>query len=293
MIGVKKKKFRKKKIVYLEFRKKLSNIKVYFQKIQKGNFEFKYAKFINKFKSKSKYILLIGDDDRIDIKNFIKILKYLKKNFSGITTSFQNFKNFSKNKKKDCSAITKINTFNIFNDLSKIGFVSCQIIKTDLIKKIFKYEKKDLITTQFPQNFIILRIIKEFSNWKVTNLKCIYRNITLYNSFLKPEYLLTRLKSEYTGYLMPLKKNYSHFSYEKLAKIYKKVFFENIMSWFFLSIKYCGKKRTFEKMVKPRKVIKEPFLIKIILFFFYLFPIQLLNLCRILKKIFHKIFSKF
>ena len=34
--------------------------------IKKGNWEYKYPIFINKFKSK--YILLIGDDDRINQK---------------------------------------------------------------------------------------------------------------------------------------------------------------------------------------------------------------------------------
>ena len=41
----------------------------------------------------SKYILMIGDDDRINIANFKKIFKYLSLNFSGMTFSFQNYKN--------------------------------------------------------------------------------------------------------------------------------------------------------------------------------------------------------
>ena len=57
---------------------------------QRGNWEYKYSKFIYKFNSK--YILVIGDDDRINTKNFNKIFKHLNSDFSGITTSFTNFK---------------------------------------------------------------------------------------------------------------------------------------------------------------------------------------------------------
>ena len=58
--------------------------------------------FINKFNSR--YILLIGDDDRINYKNFEKINKYLKFKFR-ITLSFDNFKSdrdlkINQNKKK-------------------------------------------------------------------------------------------------------------------------------------------------------------------------------------------------
>ena len=74
-----------KRKIYNSF--KIKNFKVYFQK---GNWEYKYSKFINKFKSK--YILLLGDDDRINVSNFKKIYKYLNQNYSGITISFSNFK---------------------------------------------------------------------------------------------------------------------------------------------------------------------------------------------------------
>ena len=78
--------FEKRKI-YRSFRKKIKDFKVYFQR---GNWEYKYSKFIYKFNSK--YILVIGDDDRINTKNFNKIFKHLNSDFSGITTSFTNFK---------------------------------------------------------------------------------------------------------------------------------------------------------------------------------------------------------
>ena len=60
--GENKKIIKKKKKIYSHFKKKIKNLKIYYQK---GNWEFKYPIFINKFSSK--YILIMGDDDRIII----------------------------------------------------------------------------------------------------------------------------------------------------------------------------------------------------------------------------------
>ena len=67
---------------------KLKNFKIYYQK---GNWEIRYLKYMKKFNSK--YTLLIGDDDRLNINNFSKIFKYLNYDFSGITLSFNNYQN--------------------------------------------------------------------------------------------------------------------------------------------------------------------------------------------------------
>ena len=144
---------KKKNCIYSHFVKKIKNFSVFYEE---GNWEFKYLKFINKFNTK--YILIIGDDDRININNFKKIFKYLYLNFSGITLSFQNFFNIKQlGAVKNFSSDT-IRPFDIDTDLNKIGFTSCQIIRTDLINKIFNKVKKNLLLTQFPQNFIILKI---------------------------------------------------------------------------------------------------------------------------------------
>ena len=71
--------FEKRKI-YRSFRKKIKDFKVYFQR---GNWEYKYSKFIYKFNSK--YILVIGMMI-YKYKNFNKIFKHQIR-FSGITTS--------------------------------------------------------------------------------------------------------------------------------------------------------------------------------------------------------------
>ena len=114
----------------------------------------------------------------------------------------------------------------------------------------------------------------------------IHNNVGNIDFFInKPKDTLARLKSEYIGYLTPLIKNYSHLNKNKIQKIYIKIFFKNIMSWLFLSLKFFGKKITFENIKEVRNIIKEPFLVKIILIFIYICPIFLLNFLRILRRL--------
>jgi hypothetical protein len=276
----KKKILIKKKKIYLNFFKKIKNFSVDYEY---GNWELKYLKFINKFNSK--YILVIGDDDRINVSNFKKIFKYLNLNFSGITLSFQNFTSTKEIKKFKNFSSNVIRPFDIYTDLNKIGFTSCQIIRTDLINKIFEKVKKSLLKTQFPQNFIILKIIKKFNNWKVIDLKCIHNHFGNIDYFIKePKRILIRLKSEYEGYFVPLKENYFNFSKNKLEKIYKEIFFKNILSWLFLSLKYCGKKNTYITIKKHREIIHEPLLVKVSLFLFYISPFFILNFMKIVRR---------
>ena len=56
---------KRKKFLYKNFKNKIKNFKTIYQF---GNWEYKYTKFINKFNSK--YVLVIGDDDRIKKKKF-------------------------------------------------------------------------------------------------------------------------------------------------------------------------------------------------------------------------------
>ena len=281
MNGLKKKKILKeKKKIYSYFKKRIKNFKVFYQK---GNFVYKYPIFINKFNSK--YVMMIGDDDRIIVKNFIKIIKYLNFNFSGITFDSENFKVNQELENKSVSSLNKIRSFNLYEDLNKIGFISNQIIKKDLINKIFNQEKKYLQSSAFPQNFIITKIIKTFNNWKVSNLKCIYLHMESYSpSIHSKQTLARRLVSEYKGYLVPLKKNYPDLNRNQLSKIYINIFFRNIMSWVFLSFKYLGKKKTFKNIKKVRKIIHEPIIIKLVLFFFKIIPISILNFIKVIRR---------
>ena len=120
-------------------------------------------------------------------------------------------------------------------------------------------------------------------------MKCIHNHAGNIDSFIeRPKTILLRLKSEYRGYFIPLFNNFSNFHRNKLNKIYKQIFFKNIMSWLFLSLKYCGKKITFDNIKKHREIIEEPALIKIVLFLFYICPIFILNFMRIFRRVFLK-----
>ena len=200
------KKTKKKKIKFIKFIKKILNLKVFYDQ---GNWEYKYKKYINKFKSK--YILLIGDDGRINVDNFKKIFKYLEFDYSGITLSFKNFQNIKQIRNFDTENLNDINDIRPFQlnyDLKKIGFTSCQIINVNLINKVLRNEKSYLLNSKFPQNFIILSIIKKFKNWKVFKHKCIYNRSGSLEIFkLNKKDLIQyleikdRLNSEYFGYL--------------------------------------------------------------------------------------------
>ena len=270
---------KKKNKIYDFFKKKNKNFKVIYHK---GNWEFKYSKFIDKFKSK--YILLLGDDDRINIVNFKKIKKYLYQNFSGITLSFKNFKKKKDLKKNNLYSENRIRSFNLVRDLNKIGYTSCQIITVKLLKAILKKEKKYLLKTKFPQNFLIMKLISTYKNWKILELNCIFNHLTSFDDTWIKENLLIRLKSEYLGYFIPIKKYFSNLESKKIEKIYLNIFFKNIISWIFLSIKYFGKKVTFRNITKERQILREPFLVKLFLLFIYLCPFFVINLLRIFRR---------
>ena len=60
---------KKKKILYKNYKNKIKNFKIIYQF---GNWEYKYTKFINTFNSK--YVLVVGDDDRLKKKILVKYL---------------------------------------------------------------------------------------------------------------------------------------------------------------------------------------------------------------------------
>jgi hypothetical protein len=228
--------------------------------------------------------LLIGDDDRINLKNFKKIYKYLNYNFTGMTLSFTNFKTNKDLNFLSSNTIDRIRPFDLTKDFNRIGFTSCQIMNVKFLRKIFKTEKKYLLKTGFPQNFIITKLIRKYSNWYSSDLSCIFNNLRSFDKIWIRKNLLIRLKSEYDGYFIPLKKNFSDLNSKKINKIYTHIFFKNIISWLFLSLKYFGKIKTFKNIKKERKILKEPLLVKLILLIIYLSPIFLLNILRIIRR---------
>ena len=74
------------------------------------------------------------------------------------------------------------------------------------------------------------------------NLNCIYNRVGSLDYVFKDQELLIRLKSEYLGYLIPIKKYFKNLNPHQLKKIYINIFFKNILSWWYLSLKYQKKK---------------------------------------------------
>ena len=69
----------------------------------------------------------------------------------------------------------------MIRDLNKIGYPSCQIINVKLLKAVFKKEKKYLLKTKFPQNFLILKLINKYKNWKILELNCIFNHLVSFD----------------------------------------------------------------------------------------------------------------
>lgn len=275
----KKKEFlKKKKLIYSSFKDKIKNFKVIYQT---GTWEYKYSKFIDKFNSK--YILVLGDDDRLNLIHFNKIFKFLEKEYSGITLSFANIGEKQSLKQTNYKS-SAIRPFNLFKDINRIGYTSCQIINVKFIKELTNLDKSYLLKTMFPQNFLILKIIQKYSNWKILELKCIWNQLAIFNNKWINKYLLLRLKYEYLGYFLPVKIYFSNLNSHQVKKIYKRVFFKNIISWIFLATKYHGKKKTFKMINNVRDTLKEPIEIKIFLYLFKITPLYLINILRIIRK---------
>ena len=58
-----------------------------------------------------------------------------------------------------------------------------------------------LLKTKFPQNFLIMKLIKEYNNWKSFRTDCIFNHLASFDDSWIKQHLLIRLKSEYLGYL--------------------------------------------------------------------------------------------
>ena len=138
--------------------------------------------------------------------------------------------------------------------------------------------------TGYPQNFIILKIIKHFNNWKILNLTCIKKSPADVKLYKKSDLLEKRLKEEYTGYLKPVKQNFNHYPKKRLDSIYSKIFFTNIISWLYICIKIYGKKQTFDGIKSVRNIINEPFKIKLTLLLIYYLPLTFLKFIKIFRK---------
>lgn len=271
---------------------KKKNIKVIFDKKKfKSNaldFCTRYCKYIKLVKTK--YVWFIGDDDRIEKINFKNFIKFLKTNKnSGFTLSFKVFEkdnqiNNNSKIKKLTKKIEKTN-LKILGDIHNLGMMSTQIINLDCYRKIENdLNKKILLKYGYPHVYIILKIIEKFDDWqKIKNTIVYYR---LNKKKISHKNILERLDIEFKGYLLPAKEIYNNYIY---GKIYKKVFYKNIISWILLSIQYAGKKRTF-KILNNNNNISPIFIT--VFFIKILILLTPINLIILLKKIKKSLFSK-
>ena len=281
------------KIVDYGYKKKIINPFLKYKNIQfiVGKYNQPFARrFVNYItKIKTKYIWFIGDDDRIETKYLKSLVDFLKfNNNSGFTLNYRPF--FKKEKiKKNYKLKENIETesFNLFKDVNHLGMLGAQIINVDNFKIISKsLNKKILLNNGYPQIYIALKLINKFENWKLIKNKILFYR---YGNFtIKENNIEERLNFEFKGYLLPAKEIYGLNS-EIYKKIFKIIFFRNILSWLILSIENIGKEKT-RKIIKDNiRVIPSNWLVNFILRIIYITPSKswffLKNCKRILNKI--------
>tara|TARA_B100000795_G_scaffold269558_1_gene259318 strand:- start:5701 stop:6630 length:930 start_codon:yes stop_codon:yes gene_type:complete len=230
-------------------------------------------------KVKTKYLWNVGDDDRINYKNYPILENAIIRNYTGITMSFIAFTNRVNFKKNNNYKITDIK---MKKDIHLTGFITSQIINVEILRKNLIFQKKFKIT-MYPQLFYIFFLIFKKGNWKclqVDLVRCYAGNFR----YINRNSALDRLNNEYQGYLFPLKK-YSPENPNVFRLYYEKIFFKNILSWINLNIRLNGKKSTY-KLIKNNNYLK-PFSLNVTLvsFIIFLMPNKLLNIIfKIIKK---------
>ena len=246
------------------------NKKIRFLRCELKNFGERYVKYLKKIKTK--YVWFIGDDDRINYKNYHILENVINKNYSGITMNSSviiNRLNFKNNKNY------KIENLQIEKHIHLTGFTTSQIINVEMLKKESILNKNFEINL-YPQLYFIFYLIIKKGNWKFLQLDLVKNRIKNFR-YLDKKNLLTRLNNEYRGYLIPLKKWIAKDS-NTYRLCYKKLFFSNIISWINLNIKINGKKKTYKIIIKNKAL--KVFSINVIIanFLLFIIPNKLLNL---------------
>ena len=252
------------------------NKKIRFLRCELKNFGERYVKYLKKIKTK--YVWFIGDDDRINYKNYHILENVINKNYSGITMNSSviiNKLNFKNNKNY------KIENLQIEKHIHLTGFTTSQIINVEMLKKESILNKNFEINL-YPQLYFIFYLIIKKGNWKFLQLDLVKNRIKNFR-YLDKKNLLIRLNNEYRGYLIPLKKWIAKDS-NTYRLCYKKLFFSNIVSWINLNIKINGKKKTYKIIIKNKAL--KVFSINVIIanFLLFIIPNKLLNLIRNIVK---------
>ena len=273
--------------------KKITNIFLKYKNIKfiVGKHNQTFAKrFFNYIKRiKSKYIWFIGDDDRIETKYLKSLVDFLKlNNNSGFTLDYRPFhkkeeikKNYKLKKK------IEIESFNLFKDINHLGTLGAQIINANSFKIISKtLNKKILLNYGYPQIYIALKLINKFKDWKIIKNKILFYRYGNFN--INEKNIKERLNFEFKGYLLPVKEIFRLNSviYKKIFRI---IFFKNIISWLILSIENIGKEKT-KKIIKDNMgIMPNIWQVNIILCLIYIVPIKSWLFLKNCKKILNKI----
>lgn len=250
----------------------------------------KYYTFAGRFlkylkKVKTKFAWFIGDDDRIDSKYLKSFIRYLKfQTNSGFTLNHIPF-NKNEDIENKINIFKKINSidFNLKRYVSKIGMISTQIINVNKYNKISKLlNRKILLNNGSPQIYIIFQLMKIFNDWKYISNKIVFYRYGNYN--IKKKYLIAeRLNFELNGCLQPAKKIFGlHSNIYKI--IFKKVFFQNFISWIIFSIQYLGKNKTLKIINRHRYLMPNIKFINLTLFIIFITPIKTFFLLKFIKK---------
>lgn len=236
-------------------------------------------------KIKTKYVWFIGDDDRIETNYLKSLIHFLKlSNNSGFTLDYRPFHKKEKIE-KNCNLKKNIEakSFNLFEGINNLGMLGAQIININNFKKISKtLNKKILLNYGYPQTYIALKLINEYEDWKIIKNKILFYR---YGNFkINRKNIEERLTFEFKGYLLPAKEIFGLNS-KTYKKIFKVIFFKNIISWIVLSIEKLGKEKT--KKIIDKNLRKTPcnWQVNFILYLIYLIPIKSWLLLKNFKKI--------
>ena len=241
-------------------------------------------RFFNYMKNtKTKYVWIIGDDDRIETKYLKPLINFLKfKNYSGFSLNYSSFyKNNKIKKNKEILQNIKFESFDLLKNISNLGTLGTLIINVNSFKKISKsLNKKILLNYGYPQIYIALKLITKFKDWKFIKNKILfyrYGNFEINNKNLE-----IRLNMEFNGYFAAAKEIFGIKSkmYEKIFKI---IFFKNILSWIVLAIENIGKEKTQAIINKNRTLIPNFWWINLIFYLIHKTPIKFLILIKKLK----------
>jgi hypothetical protein len=241
-------------------------------------------RFFNYIKNiKTKYVWIIGDDDRIETKYLKPLINFLKfKNNSGFSLNYSSFhKNNKIKKNKEILQNIKFESFDLLKNISNLGTLGTLIINANSFKKISKsLNKKILLNYGYPQIYIALKLITKFKDWKFIKNKILfyrYGNFEINNKNLE-----IRLNMEFNGYFATAKEIFGIKS-KMYKKIFRIIFFRNILSWIILAIEVIGKEKTQVIINNNRTLIPNFWWINLIFYLIYKTPVKFLVFIKKLK----------